>query len=48
MKYLYKNIREKYSINFDKEKIIEYKKDKMNDIPEEERIYSGISFNDNK
>lgn len=44
MKYLYKNNVEVYSIIFDKDKIIEYKKDKMKKIPEDERIYSGVSL----
>lgn len=46
MKYLYKNNIEVYSINLNKEKIIEYKKEKMKSIPEDERIFSGISFDE--
>ena len=48
MKYLYKNNIEVYSIDLNIEKIIEYKKEKMKSIPEDERIFSGISFNEKK
>ena len=46
MKYLYKNNIEVYTIDLNIEKIIEYKKEKMKIIPEEEKIFSGISFDE--
>ena len=47
MKYLFKNSEEIYSINYKSEEIIEYKKEKIKTILEEDRILTGISLDNN-